>query len=409
MRSIRHAGLRFLSVPFAIVVVVMIVASSASAAVARPRFGAPKPFNGIAKETLTLAGDVNGDGRPDLVSGGTDLVNSTIVSVVVIQLNTGRGFGALNEIVVRSEHAGNGLDTIRLADLNHDGALDVIGGFENVFPAASNLFVMLGHGDGTFGAAALLTNGDAFTLTLLSVAVGDVTGDGNPDLISSDGTVSPNRLSVLPGHGDGTFGAPIFSGDTSIHWKPALEVADFTGDGIPDVLAADSPLDPDFGATDVFLEQGKGDGTFTLAATLFIDGNATDDLRTADLNGDGRRDLAVTGSAGTNGGRGGLFVALAAGTGLAAPTHYPVTGVGLAVGDFNLDGHADLATGAAVSPYLWISVNSGAGTFSKVVTFAGTAPQVAAAADFSGDAKPDVITENFSDTLPAALFVNVTT
>ena len=394
-------------VPALVFLLAFAIGAPSAHAAGKPRFGAPKLFVGLAKGSLTRAGDVNGDGRVDLVSGGTDLIGTQIVSVVIVQLNTGHGFGPLSELVVRDEHPANGLTSIRLADLNHDGALDVAGGFEDVFPAPSNLFTMLGNGDGTFGPPALLSNGDPLLRTVLAIDVGDATGDGNADIVSDFGNTSPNQVSVLPGTGTGAFGPPIISGDTSVDWKPSFVIGDFTGDGVADVVAANSPLDPNVGATDLMLEQGTGGGHFTLAQTLFVDANVGDTLTAADLNGDGRVDLVVDGAGGTDAGRGGLYVALAAGSGLSAPTRYGVPVSGLAVADFNLDGHPDLATGNAISPYLWVSVNAGDGTFARVASYAGSGPEPVAA-DFTGDGKPDILAENFSQTKFAALMVNLT-
>jgi hypothetical protein len=266
---------------------------------------------------------------------------------------------------------------------------------------------MLGKEDGTFGPASLLTNGDPLVRTVLSIAVADVTGDGRPDLVSAFGNSSPNRVSVLPGTGDGTFAAPVLSGDIGIHWKPAIVVADFTGDGIPDVMAADSPLDPNVGSTALILERGKGDGTFARVHSLAIDGNAGDTATVADLNGDSVADLAVTASAGTDGGRGGLYVALAADGGLAAPVRYARPTAGTAIADFNLDGDPDIATGDAVAPYLWLSLNAGDGTFGQAARYAGSGPLVIAI-DVNGDGRPDVLGENFSATKPAAIMINGT-
>jgi hypothetical protein len=65
--------------------------------------------------------------------------------------------------------------------------------------------VRLGNGDGSFRAAA------SYTLSTLGattwVDVGDVTGDGRPDLVAA--LAWEDEIVVLPGNGDGTFGSPI--------------------------------------------------------------------------------------------------------------------------------------------------------------------------------------------------------
>jgi hypothetical protein len=50
--------------------------------------------------------------------------------------------------------------------------------------------------------------------------------------------------------------------NTGIDHKVSLVAADFAGDGIPDVVAANSPLNPNVGSTQLMLEQGLGNGTF---------------------------------------------------------------------------------------------------------------------------------------------------
>ena len=103
------------------------------------------------------------------------------------------------------------------ADLNSDGYIDLA--VNNWF--SGDVSVFLGTGDGTFDAAVSYAAG----LASGSVAVADVDGDGNLDLVTTGGT----SVSVLPGRGDGTFEAPVsFPVEGS---SKDVAVADFNEDG----------------------------------------------------------------------------------------------------------------------------------------------------------------------------------
>src|SRR2546429_370782 len=140
-------------------------------------------------------------------------------------------------------------------DFNGDGRPDLATANSD----SNNISVLLGHGDGTFQAAQPLAAGSRPA----SVDVGDVNRDGVLDLVVANqgSTQMPGNVSVLLGTGDGTFQAPqTFDGGMT---PIAVSVADLNGDGRPDLAVAnygsiDSPAQP--GNAAVLL--GNGDGTF---------------------------------------------------------------------------------------------------------------------------------------------------
>jgi hypothetical protein len=110
------------------------------------------------------------------------------------------------------------------------------------------------------------------------IAVGDVNGDGFPDIVTISQTV-PNGLNVLPGKGDGTFKAPIFH---SLFGPGTFQLRDVNGNGKLDPVVA-AP-----GLLDVLL--GNGNGAFQTAKNYPAPQGRVS-LGAADLNGDGKIDV----------------------------------------------------------------------------------------------------------------------
>ena len=120
-----------------------------------------------------------------------------------------------------------------------------------------------------------------------SIAVADVNLDGKLDLVianTTSGSTTGQTVTVLMGNGDGSFRAPVsYATGTSPY---AVVVADFNGDGKPDLAVANG------GSNTVSILRGNGDGTFA-AAVNYATGSYPDGLAIGDFNGDGKLDLAV--------------------------------------------------------------------------------------------------------------------
>jgi len=181
----------------------------------------------------------------------------------------------------RHDYAGLYSQNVAVADTNGDGIPDLLTNDEGYIQ------VLLGNGDGTFGAGPSANSGmravDGFVPA-------DVNGDGKVDLVIAggpDGADPPLGIGICLGNGDGTFQPMVFyqAGNDGGIGDPV--VGDFNGDGIPDVAVA--------GSSGVWLFTGKGGGTFNpgvLAVSLAtVEGGG---LAATDFNGDHKLDLVLT-------------------------------------------------------------------------------------------------------------------
>jgi hypothetical protein len=160
-------------------------------------------------------GDFNRDGKLDLAQATS--------AGVLIALGKGDGtFGSATQ--VGSFVPGGSYNDILAADLDGDGASDLVASS----PAAKNIAVLLGHGDGSFRLKETIST-DAN-----SVAVADFNGDHRPDLAYISTESGTFAASVRLKNGDGTLGA--FVGLASAAF--AVTVADVNGDGKPDLIAS---------------------------------------------------------------------------------------------------------------------------------------------------------------------------
>ena len=333
-------------------------------AVAGVSFVTAHTYNVNPSPWSVAMGDLNGDGKPDLV---TTSENAGGVSVLL-----GNGDGTFRS---RVDYA-TGPDAIAVAigDLNGDGKPDLVVA-DQLGPYVS---VLLGNGDGTFQTPLDYTTGNL----PFSVAIGDFNGDGKPDVaVANRGS---NNVSVLLGNGDGTFQSHVdYPVNSGARGPFSVAIGDLNGDGIADLATAN------ISTSTVSVLLGNGDGTFRTHVDYATDNNPFW-VAIGDLNGDGKPDLVSSNADGSNT----VSVLLGNGDGTLQPHVDYATGdnpLSVAIGDFNGDGKPDLVTGDQVGTKVSVLPGTGDGTFPTHVEYtADQNPVSVAVGDLNGDGKPDL-------------------
>ncbi len=350
-------------------------------------YAVPTDFTNIMQ---MASGDFNRDGIPDLA---VTYDNQTVTILL------GKGDGTFTGGTMPQYGSGN--QAVAVGDFNGDGIPDLAVGLLGDGSPCCTVSILPGVGDGTFSAPINFQVSSTVSLLL----AGDFDGDGILDLAVVN---SAGSITMEFGNGDGSFGAAkiitlgrrLASAFTDDRDVPPVLIADFNSDGILDIAAL--TRDPSTGRSAVDLLLGVGDGDFTQRSAPLSEPNCVG-LAAADFNGDGHTDLAVSSANET------ITALLGDGTGgftPLAPQKVNISTGRLAAGDFNNDGIPDLVlTGVLFNdPAIYVSEGGlsfffgvGDGTF--VQSDSPIAPplgdtlgytSVPTVADFNGDGVPDI-------------------
>lgn len=315
--------------------------------------------------------DLNGDGNLDLA-----VANATSNNVSVLLGNGDGSFGAASNFSV-----GNSPRYLAFGDFNVDGILDLASANLD----SDNVSILLGNGDGSFGAASNFSVGDEPR----EVQVGEVNRDGNLDLVVAN---SGDTVSVLLGNGDGTFGsASILLGGTG---PRSVKIGDLNGDGILDLALAN--------ITSNNVSVRYADGIFG-GVTNYAVANGPSFVTMGDFDRDGNLDLATSHQATDE-----VSVLIGNGDGTFGTATQFTAGDGtfsVAMVDFNRDGNPDLVTADTQGNTFSVLLGDGAGSFGSPSSFTvGEDPESISFGDFNQDGKPDIVTADaVSDTVSVLL------
>jgi len=350
-------------------------------------------YNNFVITSNDLAGgilyDINGDGKLDVVAVDSAGQSSGVGNVWVL-LGDGQGnFGTPAQVPL-SSHAGSSLV---FGDFNGDGLLD----FADNDYQSGQLTVYLGTSSNPqFAAAASYTTPDA-RYDGCANAVGDMTGDGKPEIVSAN--CGDNTVTIYVNNGDGTFqqgayfaAANAGTGITPFIIPTGVTIADVNGDGHGDVIVTNNE------SADVTVLLGNGDGTVTVPSVGYATGgDPANSVLVADFNGDGLADIVVADDYYSFS----YMKGYGDGTFQAAVDYYsptPDNGQGIswdvASGDFNNDGFADVVLGnTCCDNTLGITVflSNGDGTLQAGVNYgSGGNLEYVAVADFNKDGALDI-------------------
>ena len=178
------------------------------------------------------AGDVNGDGQPDVVSSNLVTARPGAPATVSVMVGDGAGgFGAAQQHTAGQGAADLDIDPpgqVAIDDITGDGRADIA----VTLPVGNLIALLAGTPEGELAAVVRFP----VAAGPQAIAIADVTGDGNPDVVSSNGVAA--SVSVVPGGGAGNVG---FGGNFAAGAFPhSVVAADFDGDGDPDAAVANA-------------------------------------------------------------------------------------------------------------------------------------------------------------------------
>lgn len=383
-------------------------------------------FNSLAANNIVYFGAVRATVSIASISSLTVSVpsGSTYQPISVLNIATGlTGYSSRPFIITFSNPAGSGIPAnfykpkvdfttgtnprnVVMSDVDGDGKPDLVvaNGNSNTISVLRNISTTGNITVSSFAAKVDFASG-SFTEY---VEISDVDGDGKPDLVvATNANISVLRNISTPGIINATSFAAKVDFSSGFTGPVFMAIADVDADGRPDLLNANSTN------SSVSVRRNiSTTGSINFAAKVdFTTGSTPVSLAVADLDGDGKPDMAVTNSAsGIN------TVSVLRNTSVAGTINFiakvdfttGATPRSVSLGDIDGDGKPDLVVANSVvtpvaSDIISVLHNTSspgiinAGSFAVKVDFTcGTVPRFVSIADLDGDAKPDIVVANIN-------------
>ena len=361
---------------------------------------------GTNPAALVAVADIDGDGKPDMV-----VVNRSTNTFSVLRNISTAGTISTASFAAKVDFATDSTpSSVAIGDIDGDGKQDIVitNQFLNKISVYRNTST---SGAITTGSFAAKVNFITDTLSLpTAVAIGDIDGDGKPDLAVTNSFT--NTVSILKNISSvGSITSSSFA--AAVDYKTGLgptsvAIGDIDGDGKPDLVIAD------YNAKTISVLRNKASvnviDTNSLAAKVdFATGTGPYALAIGDLNGDGKPEIVVanqgsnTISVFANSASSGtiLTTSLAAKVDVASGGESPYY---ISIANIDGDDKPDIVTANLVQNNLSVIKNvysSGtisSASFAGAVSFAtGNSPFSVSIADMDGDGKPDLAVPNFGN------------
>jgi hypothetical protein len=334
--------------------------------------------------------DLDGDGKPDLI-----VANGDSNTVTIYHNNSSPGTISFSEVASFTMGTNGYPIGVAAGDLDGDGKPDIV--ISNYYTQTLTIYRNAStSGNIVMDSALSIPSGNY----ILGASIADLNGDGKPEVIVA--CQGSNILSVYTN--SSTIGHISFSNETTIMAPSGgspfkAVVADIDGDGKPDIVAANSYLN----TVSVYLNTTPTGGTISFASDVdFTTGNFPEGVAIGDIDGDGKPDLAVANNTDNT-------LSLLRNTStvgnisfaaqLTVNSGYSV--YDLVIADLDGDGKPDIAVddqyNNTVSVHRNISTPGTIAVNPNVDYATGNIPYSITTADFDGDGKPDLATCNDAD------------
>ncbi|MCM0084136.1 FG-GAP-like repeat-containing protein [Geomonas sp. Red32] len=325
-------------------------------------------------------GDLNGDGRNDVVlATGSYFDPDNDYRIFVFLQNSAGGFDA------PVKYPGGNGNSIAVADLNNDGRQDV------VFTTDNGIGVMYQNAAGTLDPMVFYASNHQSFSNAYKLKTGDFNHDGRTDVVSIDWGTQSQDVDVYLQNSGGTLNTPVTYTVSHGGWDK-LAVGDVNGDGMTDIVVMSGQLLlPSVG---VLIQ--RTDGTFAPAVYHSVEGNQlTSGVAVGDVTGDSLQDIVLV--YGGNAGRLAVFPQNSD-TVIVYPSYDSPDA--MAIADLNADGRNDIAVIHTGWIKAGVYLQNAAGALGTEELYPlPYAPRDLAIGDVNGDGRPDLVIPAFSDGL----------